>query len=135
MAGGIETGSITELYGEFRSGKTQLCHTLCVTCQVGGHALFMHMCLMHMQPAERAAVRCRPASLATARHLHLPQSLQHTHIECAAQTVLNTACLRLPPSFSFMQLPIDMGGAEGKALYIDTEGTFRPQRLAQIAER
>jgi hypothetical protein len=34
-----------------------------------------------------------------------------------------------------VQLPIDMGGAEGKALYIDTEGTFRPQRLAQIAER
>ena len=34
-----------------------------------------------------------------------------------------------------MQLPIEMGGAEGKALYIDTEGTFRPQRLAQIAER
>jgi RecA/RadA recombinase len=33
-AGGMETGSITELYGEFRSGKTQLCHTLCVTCQV-----------------------------------------------------------------------------------------------------
>jgi DNA repair protein RAD51 len=33
------------------------------------------------------------------------------------------------------QLPIDMGGAEGKALYIDTEGTFRPQRLQQIAER
>jgi meiotic recombination protein DMC1 len=28
-----------------------------------------------------------------------------------------------------------MGGAEGKALFIDTEGTFRPQRLAQIAER
>jgi DNA repair protein RAD51 len=65
LEGGIETGSITELYGEFRCGKTQLCHTLCVTCQ----------------------------------------------------------------------LPIDMGGAEGKALYIDTEGTFRPQRLAQIAER
>lgn len=33
-AGGIETGSITEMYGEFRCGKTQLCHTLCVTCQV-----------------------------------------------------------------------------------------------------
>ncbi|KAJ0856635.1 putative squalene monooxygenase [Helianthus annuus] len=29
----IETGSITEIYDEFRSGKTQLCHTLCVTCQ------------------------------------------------------------------------------------------------------
>lgn len=34
LTGGIETGSITEIYGEFRSGKTQLCHTLCVTCQV-----------------------------------------------------------------------------------------------------
>lgn len=34
LLGGVETGSITELYGEFRSGKTQLCHTLCVTCQV-----------------------------------------------------------------------------------------------------
>ncbi|XP_024964049.1 DNA repair protein RAD51 homolog B [Cynara cardunculus var. scolymus] len=34
LDGGIETGSITELYGEFRSGKTQLCHTLCVTCQL-----------------------------------------------------------------------------------------------------
>ena len=33
------------------------------------------------------------------------------------------------------QLPLDMGGGEGKALYIDTEGTFRPQRLQQIAER
>ena len=33
-AGGIETGSITEMFGEFRTGKTQLCHTLAVTCQV-----------------------------------------------------------------------------------------------------
>lgn len=34
LGGGIETGSITELFGEFRTGKTQLCHTLAVTCQV-----------------------------------------------------------------------------------------------------
>ena len=54
------------------------------------------------------------------------------------------------------QLPRDMGGAEGKVAYIgalsvwthlrwqviadftfatDTEGTFRPERIAQIAER
>ena len=33
------------------------------------------------------------------------------------------------------QLPIDQGGAEGKCLYIDTEGTFRPERLLAIAER
>jgi RecA/RadA recombinase len=34
LGGGMETGSITELYGEFRTGKSQLCHTLAVTCQV-----------------------------------------------------------------------------------------------------
>lgn len=34
-----------------------------------------------------------------------------------------------------MQLPTSMGGAEGKAMYIDTEGTFRPERLQVIAER
>lgn len=34
ITGGIETGSITEIFGEFRTGKTQLCHTLAVTCQV-----------------------------------------------------------------------------------------------------
>jgi DNA repair protein RAD51 len=28
-----------------------------------------------------------------------------------------------------------MGGGEGKALYIDTEGTFRPERLLAVAER
>ncbi|NWT63385.1 RAD51 protein, partial [Erythrocercus mccallii] len=40
LQGGIETGSITELFGEFRTGKTQLCHTLAVTCQVGGKNFF-----------------------------------------------------------------------------------------------
>lgn len=65
LEGGIETGSLTEVFGEFRTGKTQLCHTLCVACQ----------------------------------------------------------------------LPLDAGGGEGKAMYIDTEGTFRPHRLTAIAER
>lgn len=65
LEGGIETGSITEVFGEFRTGKTQLCHTLCVTCQMA----------------------------------------------------------------------ITQGGGEGKAMYIDTEGTFRPTRLQEIAER
>ncbi len=32
------------------------------------------------------------------------------------------------------QFPIENGGAEGKAVYIDTEGTFRPERIKQIAE-
>ena len=65
LQGGIETGSLTEIFGEFRSGKTQLCHTLCVTCQ----------------------------------------------------------------------LPISQGGGEGKAMYIDTEGCFRPNRLTAIADK
>ena len=34
LKGGVETGSITEIFGEFRTGKTQLCHTLCVTSQL-----------------------------------------------------------------------------------------------------
>jgi DNA repair protein RAD51 len=33
LGGGIETGSITEIFGEFRTRKTQICHTLFVTCQ------------------------------------------------------------------------------------------------------
>lgn len=33
------------------------------------------------------------------------------------------------------QLPKDHGGAEGKVAYIDTEGTFRPERIKQISER
>jgi len=33
-----------------------------------------------------------------------------------------------------VQLPKDKGGAEGKAVLIDTEGTFRPERIRQLAE-
>jgi DNA repair protein RadA len=33
-----------------------------------------------------------------------------------------------------VQLPKEKGGADGKAVYIDTEGTFRPERIRQIAE-
>lgn len=65
LGGGIMTMSITEVFGEFRCGKTQLSHTLCVTTQ----------------------------------------------------------------------LPKDMGGGEGKVAYIDTEGTFRPERIRDIAEK
>lgn len=47
LGGGIETGSITEIFGEFRTGKTQLCHTLAVTCQVCGFFnffFFIYLC-------------------------------------------------------------------------------------------
>jgi len=65
LHGGIEAGSITEIFGEYRCGKTQLCHTVAVTCQ----------------------------------------------------------------------LPVVRGGGEGKCIYIDTDGSFRPERIMQIATR
>ncbi|NVM45160.1 MAG: DNA repair and recombination protein RadA [Candidatus Lokiarchaeota archaeon] len=64
LAGGIEPGSVTEFYGEYRTGKTQIAHQLCVN----------------------------------------------------------------------VQLPYEEGGLEGNALYIDTEATFRPERIIQMAE-
>jgi DNA repair protein RadA len=33
-----------------------------------------------------------------------------------------------------VQLPVEQGGANGKCVFIDTEGTFRPARIKQIAE-
>ncbi|MBD3188491.1 DNA repair and recombination protein RadA [Candidatus Bathyarchaeota archaeon] len=63
LGGGIEAGAVTELFGEFRTGKTQIAHQLCVN----------------------------------------------------------------------VQLPEDQGGLAGKAMYVDTEGTFRPERIAQMA--
>jgi DNA repair protein RadA len=63
LLGGIETQAITEFYGEFGSGKSQICHTLCTTSQ---------------QPPEE-------------------------------------------------------GGLGGGVIFIDTEGTFRPERVDQIA--
>jgi meiotic recombination protein DMC1 len=65
LGGGLESMSITEAFGEFRTGKTQIAHTLCVTCQ----------------------------------------------------------------------LPTAERGGNGKAIYVDTEGTFRPERIAAIANR
>jgi DNA repair protein RadA len=63
FAGGIETQALTEFYGEFGSGKTQICHTLCLSSQ----------------------------------------------------------------------LSVEEHGLGGGVLYIDTESTFRPERVAQIA--
>jgi DNA repair protein RAD51 len=92
LGGGMETGSITELFGEFRTGKSQICHQLAVTCQVR-----------------------HTARLFTFFSLFTQADPQY--------------------GFPITQLPMDMGGGEGKCLYIDTEGTFRPVRLLAIAER
>jgi hypothetical protein len=62
LGGGIETGSITEAFGEFRTGKTQLCHTLCVTCQV--------LCLFH----------CSSSSTSFRLSKEVPTAKRHTLI-------------------------------------------------------
>ncbi|MEM3078003.1 MAG: DNA repair and recombination protein RadA [Nitrososphaerales archaeon] len=64
LGGGIETQAVTEFYGEYGSGKTQVCHTLCVK----------------------------------------------------------------------VQMPKGQGGLNSGAIYVDTENTFRPERIAEIAE-
>ncbi len=64
LAGGLESQTITEFYGEYGSGKSQLCHQMCVN----------------------------------------------------------------------VQLPIERGGLNGGALYIDTENTFRTERIVQMAQ-
>lgn len=64
LGGGIETRAITEVYGAFGSGKSQLAHQLAVN----------------------------------------------------------------------VQLPLEKGGANGKAVWIDTEGTMRPERIKQICQ-
>lgn len=35
----------------------------------------------------------------------------------------------------FLQLPVVQSGGEGRCMYIDTEGTFRPERVLAVAER
>ena len=62
--GGLETQTITEFYGEYGSGKSQMCHQLCVN----------------------------------------------------------------------VQLPPERGGLNGAALYVDTENTFRLERIVQMAK-
>lgn len=34
LNGGVQTMSVTEIFGEFRTGKTQICLTLCITAQL-----------------------------------------------------------------------------------------------------
>lgn len=63
LGGGIETKTITEFFGEYGTGKTQICHQLSVN----------------------------------------------------------------------VQLPPERGGLKGKAFYIDTEGTFRWERIEAMA--
>ncbi len=58
----------------------------------------------------------------------------HTFIGGGMPTLLHNTqlCHQLAVT---VQLPIERGGLGRRCLYIDTEGTFRPERIVQIAER
>ncbi|KAG5440899.1 hypothetical protein PCK2_000054 [Pneumocystis canis] len=56
------------------------------------------------------------------------QSMSITEFRCGKTQISHTMCVTC-------QLPREMGGAEGKAAYLDTEGTFRPDRIKSIAAR
>lgn len=58
--GGFEAGSITEIYGEGRSGKSQICHMLCVMCQVTASQL--HASQMCRSFADRQSL-CKCSTL------------------------------------------------------------------------
>ncbi|KAL4354369.1 hypothetical protein GQ457_06G019960 [Hibiscus cannabinus] len=50
--------------------------------------------------------------------------------------LISAHCVAEPLSFCYCKfLPLDRGGGEGKAMYIDAKGTFRPQRHLRIVER
>ena len=54
LGGGVESCSMTELFGEFRCGKTQLCHALAVTAQLppnlGGANGKVILCCFYPEP-------------------------------------------------------------------------------------
>ncbi|PIO05935.1 DNA repair and recombination protein RadA, partial [Candidatus Micrarchaeota archaeon CG08_land_8_20_14_0_20_59_11] len=57
----------------------------------------------------------------------------HTFVGGNAPTILHNSQLGFQLCVT-AQLPRDQGGLEGAVLFIDTEGTFRPERISQMAE-
>ncbi len=55
MGGGVESMAITEVFGEFRTGKTQLAHTLCVTSQGESPPFFYDQASSHASGWVRGA--------------------------------------------------------------------------------
>lgn len=57
----------------------------------------------------------------------------HTFIGGNMPTIMHNTALAHALAIN-TQLPADQGGAEGAVVWIDTENTFRPERIKQIAE-
>lgn len=52
-----------------------------------------------------------------------------------SDSIVPYACCYLPVADGSCISFLTQGGAEGKCIYIDTEGTFRPERLIDCAKR
>lgn len=79
LGGGLETGSITEAWGDFQTGKTQLCYTVSLTVQrpveeggVAKKALVLD--------TENTFKGKRLAEIAEARGLNVKECLENIHI-------------------------------------------------------
>jgi DNA repair protein RadA len=79
LAGGIETQAVTEFYGEFGSGKTQICHTICVSAQlpVGEKGLGASVLYVDTESTFRPE---RVAQIAKARKMDVDEILSHIHV-------------------------------------------------------
>ena len=75
LGGGVETRSITELYGEFGTGKTQICHTLCVTVQQNDTE--GNLCRALYVDTENTFRPERIASIASARNIDSNTALEN----------------------------------------------------------
>ena len=58
--GGLETQTITEFYGEYGSGKSQMCHQLCINVQLPPEK----GCLLYTSPSPRDGLLSRMPSSA-----------------------------------------------------------------------
>eukprot|EP00392_Amoebophrya_sp_AT5.2_P012773 g12880.t1 len=132
LRGGIETGCITELYGEFRCGKTQLCHTLAVQAQL--HETFPGEGLAQLR-LDRIVEERRLRRIVEERRLRYYGHVVRYPWErwarkekspkkkgCGKTQLCHTLAVQAQLHETF----------PGKCMYIDTEGTFRADRIQEI---
>jgi len=77
LGGGIETHSITEVYGEFGSAKTQIAHQLAVNAQVSEEGVEQSVIYVDTENSFRPE---RLKSMAEAADIDPEKALENTHI-------------------------------------------------------
>jgi hypothetical protein len=91
--------------------------------------------IAHVSPALLAHAFCRTGKTQLCHTVHprcIPQVFAALLVHVSCRTGKTQLCHTLCVA---VQLPITQGGGAGKAAYVDTEGTFRPERIRAIAAR